>query len=227
MLAIIQTRYDSSRLPGKALSNLGERSVLGRTIDRLSNSEELGSIVIATSILKSDQAIVEHAEELSTEVFRGSLEDVGERLLKTCLAYEAEAFVRISGDSPLIDWRIVDHAIRLFRVTKPDLVTNIFQRTFPKGQSVEIIKTNKLAEICGSYRTKEEKEHVTPYFYKHFNDYKILSFTSGSDSGNSRQCIDDEIDLRKVERLVLAYQTEKMSWSEIETLMKAQPPKGS
>jgi len=227
MLAIIQTRYDSSRLPGKALSNLGERSVLGRTIDRLSNSEELGSIVIATSILKSDQAIVEHAEELSTDVFRGSLEDVGERLLKTCLAYEAEAFVRISGDSPLIDWRIVDHAIRLFRVTKPDLVTNIFQRTFPKGQSVEIIKTDKLAEICRSYRTSEEKEHVTPYFYKHFNDYKILSFTSGSDSGNSRQCIDDEIDLRKVEQLVLAYQTEKMSWSEIETLMNGQPPKGS
>lgn len=225
MLAIIQSRYDSSRLPGKALSLLGERSILGRTLDRLKNSDELKSIVVATSDLHTDQTIVEHTKELSTDVFRGPLNDVGTRLLRASQAYDAEAFVRISGDSPFIDWRIVDHAIHLFREAKPDLVSNIFHRTFPKGQSVEIIKTDKLAEICQSHRTEEDKEHVTPYFYKHFNEFRILSFTSGSDSGSLRQCIDNESDFRRSEKLVLSHKTEKMSWQEIETLMDTQPPR--
>ena len=107
MLAIVQSRFNSKRLPGKALTQVGHRTILGRTIDRLRNSSQLDSIIIATSDLMSDEVIVDHGLELSTEVFRGSLDDVGQRLLHASLNHKVEAFVRISGDSPFIDWRII------------------------------------------------------------------------------------------------------------------------
>ncbi len=219
MLAIVQSRFNSKRLPGKALTQVGNRTILGRTIDRLRNSSQLDSIIIATSDLMSDEVIVDHGLELSTEVFRGSLDDVGQRLLHASLNHKVEAFVRISGDSPFIDWRIVDHAIALYENEKPDLVSNVFHRTFPKGQSVEIIKTQSLAQICQSDRTAEEKEHVSSLFYSDFEKFRIISFTSGSDSGSSRQCIDDANDLRRSQQLVSNHQTDKMTWREIDFLL--------
>ena len=224
MLAIIQSRFNSSRLPGKALARLGERSVLGRTFDRLRRSLEIDSIIIATSNLESDRVITEYAMNLPAKVFRGSLEDVGKRLLQASLSENADAFVRISGDSPFIDWRIVDHAIKLYREAKPDLLTNIFHRTFPKGQSVEIIKTRKLAEICDTERTEYEKEHVTPYFYKHVDKFRILSFTSGRDSGGTSQCIDVETDLQRAEQMLIRHEVRDLSWQEIEALLETNDP---
>ena len=85
-------------------------------------------------------------------------------------------FLRISGDSPLIDYRIINKSINIFKKNKNfDLITNIFPRTFPSGQSVEIIKTNLLGKNL-KFFSKLDKEHVTRYFYRNFLRFKIKNF---------------------------------------------------
>ena len=173
MLVIIQARYNSERLPGKVLKVLSEETILSRAINRISKSRKVSSISVATSVHNFDDPIEAHAKTLGVGVFRGDLEDVGWRLLETAKSQNSKNFVRISADSPFIDWRILDHAINIFDHSNPDLVTNIFPRTFPKGQSIEIINTDALAKVCDQNRTVHEKEHVTPYFYNHYQQFHL------------------------------------------------------
>ena len=218
MLAVIQVRFNSQRLPGKALRMLGNKNLLERTINRLKQSEKITTVVVATSSEKTDDPIAEHAQEIGTEIYRGDLEDVGNRLLNGAKSMGSDSFVRISGDSPFIDWRLVDQAIELHNISEADLVSNIFPRSYPKGQSVEIISTASLAKLCKSYRTNEEKEHVTPYFYKNYNKFCIVSFTSGHNRSNSIHCIDDQTDFETAEKVVRDSGNDDLSWQELELL---------
>ncbi len=220
MLAVVQARINSSRLPGKALIRLGNESILGLTVNRLNRSSKISSLIIASSDQPADDAIENHAINLGVEVYRGNLEDVGSRLLEAAISRNADAFVRISADSPFIDWRIVDRAISLYQACHPDLVTNVFPRTFPKGQSVEIIKTGALAGICKIERTPQQKEHVTPFFYDHFKDFEIISFTSGIDSSASVQCIDDQDDFERAVEIVKEMNHQDCSWQDLEGFLK-------
>ena len=218
MLAVIQSRFNSQRLPGKALKMLGKKNLLERTINRLKQSEKITTVVVATSTEKTDNPIAEHAEEIGTKIYRGDLEDVSTRLLNAAKSMGSDSFVRISGDSPFIDWRLVDQAIDLHNISEADLVSNIFPRTYPKGQSVEIITTASLAKLCKSDRAKEEKEHVTPYFYKNYNKFCIVSFTSGHNHSNSIHCIDDQTDFETAQKVVNDLTRDDLSWKELEIL---------
>ena len=218
MLAVIQARFTSKRLPGKALRLLGEKNLLERTINRLKQSEKISAIMVATSSEKTDDPIAEHAQEIGTEIYRGDLRDVGNRLLNGAKSMGSDSFVRISGDSPFIDWRLVDQAIDLHNISEADLVSNIFPRTYPKGQSVEIIKTASLAKLCKSERTNEEKEHVTPYFYKNYNKFCIINFTSGHNHSRSNHCIDDQTDFETAQKVVKDLTGDDLSWKELEIL---------
>ena len=126
MLAVVQARINSSRLPGKAVMQLGNKSVLQHTVNRLKYSSKITSIVVATSNKPADDEIENHARQIRIEVYRGNLEDVGSRLLEAATYRNADAFIRVSADSPFIDWRIIDNAISLYQVSQPDLVTNVF-----------------------------------------------------------------------------------------------------
>lgn len=220
MLAVVQARINSSRLPGKALIQLGNKSILGLTVNRLKRSSKISSLVIATSDQTADDKIESHAKKLDVGVFRGNLIDVGSRLLQTAIYQKADAFVRISADSPFIDWRIVDHAVSLYQTCYPDLVTNVFPRTFPKGQSVEIIKTSTLADICKIERSAEQKEHVTPYIYCHYKKFRIVSFTSGIDSTDSVHCIDDQDDFERAQEVVKQVGHDKWSWQDLDGFLQ-------
>ncbi len=220
MLAVVQARINSSRLPGKALIQLGNQSILSLTVNRLKRSSKISALMIATSDQPADDEIENHARKLDVGVYRGNLEDVGSRLLETAISKNADAFIRISADSPFIDWRIVDHAVSLYQACHPDLVTNVFPRTFPKGQSAEIIKTSTLAGICKIERTPQQKEHVTPYFYDHFKEFRIVSFTSGIDSSDSVHCIDDQNDFERAEEVVKEIGHDKWSWQDLDGFLQ-------
>ena len=218
MLAVIQARFNSKRLPGKALRMLGKKNILERTINRLKQSKKITTVAVATSTEKTDDPIAEHAQEIGTTIYRGELEDVGNRLLNAAKSMGSGSFVRISGDSPFIDWRLVDQAIDLYNISEADLVSNIFPRTYPKGQSVEIITTASLAKLCKRERTKEEKEHVTPYFYKNYNKFCIINFTSGHSHSISNHCIDDQTDFETAQKVVRELPGDDLSWQELEIL---------
>ena len=113
--------------------------------------------------------------------FRGSLVNVAERLYKTAKKNKSDYFLRISGDSPLINSKVINRSIELHRKSKRqnyDIITNIFPRSFPPGQSVEIIKTSALKKILNFKLSNSCKEHVTKYFYQKNKLFKIKNFKS-------------------------------------------------
>jgi spore coat polysaccharide biosynthesis protein SpsF (cytidylyltransferase family) len=220
MLVIIQSRLNSVRLPGKALLPINKTSVLERTIAQVKKAKLVKKIIIATSREKHDDAICQMLGGIGVDFYRGELDDVGYRLLNAAQHYNASAFVRICGDSPFLDWRIVDEAIKLFHSASTDLVSNVFHRTFPKGQSVEVISTDALSKLCKTKRSQSEKEHLTKGFYSNFTDYKIISITSGGKFGNCNHCIDIDSDLLIANQMIKNISLDDPSWREVEALFQ-------
>jgi spore coat polysaccharide biosynthesis protein SpsF len=218
VLAIVQSRLNSRRLPGKALLPMGCSTILGLCVKRVCSAKLVSKTFVSTSLESSDNKIVEFCKNNKINSFRGSLEDVGKRLLDTALSCRQERFLRICGDSPFIDPSIIDEAISISKTSDFDLVTNVFPRSFPKGQSVEVIRTKTMQQICSKKRTKAEKEHATSYFYDNHHQYRICSFNSGADQANSRQCIDDEKDYKIAKDLVDLNDTNDLGWKEIQRL---------
>ena len=138
-LAIIQARMSSQRLPGKVLKEVQGRPLLDYVCKRISKSRLLQNTVVATSDHSSDDPVFEYCLNQGIECYRGPLEDVAGRFAGALLNYGAPAFLRISADSPFIDPELIDEAIRHFQSGKYEIVTNVFPRSFPKGQSLEIV----------------------------------------------------------------------------------------
>jgi spore coat polysaccharide biosynthesis protein SpsF len=135
-------------------------------------------------------------------VYRGVLDDVAGRLLDAAVAARADALVRINADSPLIDPAIVDHAVGLYRRQQPDLVSNVLRRTFPKGQSVEVIATPALKRAIAAMTTPAEREHVTPWFYADPTRVRIVGFESANPRPQLQLSVDTLDDLRRVETIL-------------------------
>ena len=171
MLLIIQARSSSKRFPNKVLYPIKKKPVIIRVILNALKSKKVSKLLIATSNNRSDDELVNFLKKKNFNVFRGSLSNVADRLLKAAQINNSKYFIRISGDSPLIDYKIIDRAIKIFKKDKKnkDLITNVFPRTFPSGQSVEIIKTKILKENL-SKMSKSEKEHVTTFFINILKD---------------------------------------------------------
>ena len=131
---------NSNRLPNKALTNISGIPLLQRVINKISFSDRVSSIVVATSDKKSDDPIALFCKKNKVKYFRGNLNNVANRFKELLISQEANAFIRINGDSPLIDSNLINIAVDYFKVGTCDIVTNIFPRSFPKGQSVEVLK---------------------------------------------------------------------------------------
>lgn len=176
--------------------------MLGYLLDRLKRVESLDGIVVATSEENEDDAVAAAAAAENVAVHRGPLEDVAARLLGAAEAAGADAFLRANGDSPLIDPAIVSRAAELFRTERPDLVSNVVRRTFPKGQSVEVIDTAALHAAHDDFESAADREHVTPYFYRHSERYRILDFERAEPAGEVQLSVDTEQDFRRFEALL-------------------------
>lgn len=148
-------------------------------IQSIKRAKSKTKIVVATSKNKTDDKLYNFLTKLKINVFRGSLNNVADRLNKTAEKYNSKYFVRICGDSPLIDSSIIDKIILIYKKKKDfDIISNIFPiKIFPKGMSVELIKTSILKNNIYKM-SKNEKEHVTKYFYKNNTRFNIISFFS-------------------------------------------------
>jgi len=164
---------DSSRLPGKATMRLGDAPVLAWVVHRLSASRELDGIVVCTSERALDDPIAEVADKMKAGLFRGATDDVLGRVLACAEYLKANAVVRISGDSPFMDPRLVDSVAQRFRDTAPDIATNVHPRTYPAGMSVEVIATAALRRLDDAVTEQSDREHVTTYLYRNAEDFHI------------------------------------------------------
>jgi spore coat polysaccharide biosynthesis protein SpsF len=176
--AIIQARYSSQRLPGKVLRPLCGKPLLAHLVDRLRRSAVLDVVAVATSTDPSDDAVAEFCAGAGIACERGALDDVLGRIQTAARALKLDGIVRVSGDSPLLDPVLVRQAVKLFCRGDWDLVTNVQVRSFPKGQSVEVIAAAALARVAAMARTAAEREHVTPYLYANPNLFRIRNLAA-------------------------------------------------
>ncbi|HEY0837414.1 MAG TPA: NTP transferase domain-containing protein [Azospirillum sp.] len=180
-------RLDSKRLPGKALTDLAGRPLLGRVLDRLraaTASEPLRGtpIVLATTDRPADDPIAAFGAAEGVSVFRGDCEDVAGRCLACADAQGAGRVVRISGDSPFIDAGVLRAVIAgATGAGAPDLVTNVFPRTYPPGVSVESIATAALRRMLDETADPQDREHVTRHIYANPDRFRIVNVAAPDD----------------------------------------------
>ena len=199
MIVIIQARSNSKRFNNKVLYKIYNRPIIWHVVSKIKKSKNVKKIIVATSKNKSDDRLVKYLAKNKINYYRGSLANVAKRLCEAAEKNKAKFFMRISADSPLIDPMIIDKAIKIFNSQKKkyDITTNVFPRSYPKGQSVEIIKTAKLRYFLSKFNN-EQKEHATKYFYKNYKNFMIKNFRSFKNKSKIKLAIDTKNDLKLI-----------------------------
>jgi spore coat polysaccharide biosynthesis protein SpsF len=203
-VAIVQARSSSRRLPDKVLLELAGKPMLAYTVERLRRSRAVRDVVLATSDRADDDRVAALGERLGVDVMRGALDDVLGRFLAAAKAAGADAVVRISGDSPLIDPQLVDRVVARFAADACDLATNVFPRSFPKGQSVEVVTMNALERAARETADPEDREHVTRFFYRNADRFEIRNVASPRDLSHVQLSVDTPEDLALVRGIFAA-----------------------
>lgn len=202
MLCIIQARMSSRRLKGKVLKKINGESILMIIYKQLLKVKEVDEIVIATSNEKSDIPIIKMCKKNKIEYHVGSLNNVYERFYDIVMKKKVKKFIRICADSPLINPKIISILIKKSKSSKYDLLTNIFPRSFPKGQSVEIISTDLFKRNKKNIKKKKHKEHITAFFYDNEKGIRIFNLLNKQNSQNINLSIDTKLDLNYVRKLL-------------------------
>ena len=163
IVAIIQARMGSKRLPGKSMMDIEGKPMLEHLIERVKRSETLDSIVVATADKAKDDAIVDLAERCGVNWFRGSEEDVLDRYLKAAEKFKADIVVRICADSPLTDPFEIDKLVRHHVKTNADYSYNNLPhpKGLPDGAGAEVISIDILKKIHKLATEQPHREHVT------------------------------------------------------------------
>ena len=165
--AVVICRYNSSRLPGKILKKINNKAVLTYIIERLKCVENLNDIIVATSINATDQPIVDYCIKNKIKYYRGNLENVAERFLHAGLKFHFDYAIRINGDNLFLDHKLISEMISVLDLGHYDLVSNVKDRTFPKGISVEIVNVNFYKKLFNKFNESKYQEHVTNYMYEY------------------------------------------------------------
>lgn len=200
ILAIVQARMGSGRLPGKILMPLGCNSAIEFLLKRLSKSKNIDYICIATSIDYSNNKLCDKLKHLGFDYYRGSEDDVLSRFYEASQLYDADIIVRITGDCPLVDPYLVDNVINLFLSKKVDYVSNIFPPTYPDGLDVEVFSKHSLHRAYKEATLIYDREHVTPYLRS--GKFKTLNFNSENNFSNLRITLDYTEDLEVITHII-------------------------
>lgn len=204
MLAVVsQARMTSVRLPGKSLRHLdGERTMLQLHVERLRRCERPDLVVVTTSIDPSDDPIAELCERLGVEVHRGPLDDVARRFYDVVERFALDAFVRVTGDSPLLDQRLVDEGIDTYREGGYEIVSNIRPSTYASGQSWEAVDAAAFREAYRDMSEPADFEHVTTFLYRNPERFRFRNVSRTPDEGHINLSVDTEADAGLVEAIL-------------------------
>ena len=203
MLCLIQSRLTSRRLPNKALIKVNKKEILLRVVDQVRMSKRVKKIYVLIPDTKENLKIKNLLKRKKINYFEGNEANVYNRYYSFLKKKKFKSFLRISADSPLIDPSILDRLILIYSKHKSyDLITNIFPRTFPKGQSAEIVKTKSFLNIERKKLNKYDKEHVTSYFYKNYKKYKIKNMSNREKIIKYNFSIDTKADLKKISKII-------------------------
>jgi spore coat polysaccharide biosynthesis protein SpsF (cytidylyltransferase family) len=225
ILAVLQARTSSTRLPGKVLLPILGRPMLGLQLERLKRCTSLSNLVVATSVDSSDDALAELCQLEGVDCFRGSLLDVLDRFIGAARAYSPDIVVRLTGDCPLTDPFLVDELVSKFVASDLDYLSNCEPPTYPDGLDVEVIRFSAL-EIAGREATlPSHREHVTPFVRRQPDRFRVGNYVDGEDRSWMRWTVDEAEDFEFVktvyQRLYLA--NPAFTTSDIFQLLVAEP----
>ncbi len=201
IVAIVQARMSSARLPGKVVREIAGKPMLWHLVNRLQRSQLIGKIVIATTNSAKDKPILELARESGIDSYAGSEDDVLDRYYQAARKYDAEVVVRITADCPLIDPRVTDKVIQRYLKGDCDYVTNALNRTYPDGLDVEAFSFAALEKSWKEATWSSEREHVTSYIWKNPGKFRLANVENDVDLSSHRWCVDIDEDLQFVREI--------------------------
>jgi len=224
IVAIIQARMGSSRLPAKVMKDVSGQPMLARVVNRVRRAKMPSKVVIATSTETADVAIAEFCDAYSVPVFCGNELDVLDRYYQAARAHAADAIVRITADCPLIDPELLDHVVNAFLVAQPDYASNALVRTFPRGLDVEVVSMAALERAWHEAPEEYQRTHVTPFFYQNPMLFTCLNVTDELDHSAYRWTVDTIEDLEFV-RAVYARlgPADTFAWRDVLKLLEREP----
>ena len=203
-IAIVQARMGSTRLPGKVLLNLEDKTVLEHVVKRVKFSKLIDDVIIATTINKDDLRIVELCANIGISIYCGSEDDVLDRYYQAAKLFKADNIVRITSDCPVIDPKIIDAVITLHLENSADYTSNTLHETYPDGEDVEVFTFAALKTAWENAKLVSEREHVTPYIRNNSDVFKYASLEYKDDLSQKRWTLDNAEDMDFL-RLVYKY----------------------
>jgi spore coat polysaccharide biosynthesis protein SpsF len=219
-VGLILARMDSKRLPGKPLEQAGTGVVLDFVIERARKISGLDSIVIATTIRDLDDPLIEFADSASIECYRGDAKNVAKRALDCVTELEADYFVRLNADSPYLQPELISRGVDIARFDHPDLVSNIFPRSFPYGISVEVVSSACLSRSITDFN-ELETENLTSYFYNNAESFLITNIEADREYDLSTRLVVDTPEDLKNFRSVASYFGANFSSASLPQILRA------
>ena len=189
-----------------------DKPLIGHVIERIKKAKTISRIVVLTSNQNSDLPIIKYCKLKKIECVKGSLQDVASRYLKAIRLIKPLSFVRITADSPTIDPNLIDKLVKRYKKKNFDIVTNCEKRTFPKGQSVEILKSKLLLSHYKNFKKKYYLEHLTSYFYSKKKMFNIYNLKNQNKYTKKNLSIDSKKDLNRYKVFLEKYKKTPLNW---------------
>jgi spore coat polysaccharide biosynthesis protein SpsF len=195
VLAVLQARSSSTRLPGKVLAPLAGEPMIVRQLERIRRARTIDQIVVATSVDRSDDLLARELEHRGFQVRRGDLSDVLARFRMVAREFEPSNIVRLTADCPLTDPEVIDFVVQTHLSSGADYTSNVLKRTFPHGLDAEVMRTDVLLQVASRDLSNAEREHVTLGIYSRSCEFNLESVTQAVDLSGLRWTVDYPADL--------------------------------
>jgi spore coat polysaccharide biosynthesis protein SpsF len=212
IVAIIQARYGSIRLPGKILMKINNKSLLHYVINQVQNSKKIDNLVVATTKKTQDDKVAKLVDSYDVKVFRGSENDVLDRYYQCAKFFDADIIVRITSDCPLIDPTLIDRCIVEFQNSDYEYISNVNKlegdswiyhlNGFPLGFAVEVFTFDALERAWKNAKKPSEREHVTQYIPNNPKLFKIGVIENSNDFSDIHLAVDHQVDFDLVKLVI-------------------------
>jgi spore coat polysaccharide biosynthesis protein SpsF len=230
IVAVIQARMGSSRLPGKILMDIAGLPMLARVVERTRLADTIDEVVVATTVEDEDDVVAKFCQDRGYAYLRGDNDDVLSRYMKAAQTFKADIIVRITADCPLMDATLIDETVKAFLIAYPETQfgTNRglhqIERTYPIGMDVEVMTFEALEMAFHEAKEPYQREHVTPFLYETVGRFKKTSIDASGKYGDQRWAVDTPEDLAFVREIYARFADwESFNFQDIVALLEREP----
>lgn len=223
VVAIVQARMGSTRLPNKVMKLVGGFPMIELLLARLSRAREVNEIVIATSVDPRNEPLAQHVQALGYQCSRGSENDVLDRYVQAARSARADVVIRITGDCPLVDPVLVDDAVRHFMAVDVDYLSNTSPPSYPDGLDIEVFTLAALERAALETQKEFDHEHVTPYL-RESGKFRQKSISNDEDLSSLRWTVDEPADFEVITRVFEYFAPNiHFGWQQVLQLQQTHP----